>query len=227
MGFGILFIGYFMFLNIAFPGYTDAAGAVLMLWGLYKLSGINRGFRLATFAAMALTVFGLGELGYEIYDMLAVVQDGESVRAWLAVFRHFILCVTTALMLLGMEEVAQEVKLRLLSAKCRIAARATVVVYIINIILELSALGSLIGAQILAALGVAALLIRFGTVIFNLTAIYSCYMHICMPGERELPERESRFGFVNAFRRHEEEKQKEYADYRLRKMKEKQGKLKK
>ena len=81
-------------------------------------------------------------------------------------------------------------------------------------------------ASVLTALGVAALLMRFGTVIFNLTAIYGCYMRICMPGERDLPERESRFGFINAARRYQEKKQREYAEYRLGKLKEKQGKNK-
>ena len=68
MGFGILFIGYFLFLNIAAPAYTDAIGAVLMLWGLWKLSRLNKPFRYGMIAAAALTVFGLFELGYEIYD---------------------------------------------------------------------------------------------------------------------------------------------------------------
>ena len=226
MGFGILFIGYFLFLNIAAPGYTDAVGAVLMLWGLYKLSGINKNFRLATYAAAVLTLFGLGELGYEVYDMMAVVAGGDAVRTWLAVLRHFILCITTMLMLLGMQQVSCEVKLARLGAKCGIAARATVAVYILNILLELSALGSFIDVRVLTALGVAALLMRFGTVIFNLTAIYGCYMRICMPGERDLPERESRFGFINAARRYQEKKQREYAEYRLGKLKEKQGKNK-
>ena len=226
MGFGILFIGYFLFLNIAAPGYTDAVGAVLMLWGLYKLSGINRELRLACYAAMVLTLFGLSELGYEIYDMMVAVVNGDTVRSWFAIFRHFILCITTVLTLLGMQRVSCEVKLARLGAKCGIAARATVAVYILNIVLELSALGSFIDARVLAVLGVTALLIRFGTVIFNLTSIYECYMRICMPGERELTERESRFGFINAARRYQEEKQREYAEYRLGKLKEKQGKSK-
>lgn len=227
MGFGVLFVGYFLFLNIAFPAYTDAPGAVIMLYGLYKLSRINRGFRLSSYAAMALTLFGVCELGIEVADAFSLLTIDDGLRSGLALGRHFLLCITTLLALLGMQEVSAEVKLRRLEAKCKIAARATLVVYILNIILELSALGSFIPTPVLATAGVTALLMRFGVIIFNLTVIYSCYMKICMPGEKHAPERESRFGFVNAFRRHEEEKQREYAEYRLNKIKQRQGKHKK
>ena len=227
MGFGILFIGYFLFLNVIFPAYTDVLGAVIMLYGLYQLSRINRGFRLASIAAAVLTLFGLCELALEVLDAFSVLSIGDGLRSWLALGRHFLLCVTTLLALLGMQEVAGEVKLRRLEAKCRIAARATLAVYILNILMELSALGSFIPDIVLATAGVTALLMRFGVIIFNLTVIYSCYMRICMPGEKNVPERESKFGFVNAFRRHEEEKQREYAEYRLNKIKQKQGKKKK
>ena len=49
-------------------------------------------------------------------------------------------------------------------------------------------------------------------------------MRICMPEDKEMEEKESKFGFVNSFRRHEEEKQREYAEYRLEKMKKKMEK---
>ena len=47
-----------------------------------------------------------------------------------------------------------------------------------------------------------------------------------MPEDENMPEKESKFKFVNAFRRHEEEKRKEYADYKLEKFKKKQEKQK-
>jgi hypothetical protein len=40
-------------------------------------------------------------------------------------------------------------------------------------------------------------------------------------------EKESKFGFVNAFHRHEEEKSREYAEYKLEKMKAKKAKKRK
>ena len=44
-------------------------------------------------------------------------------------------------------------------------------------------------------------------------------MRICMPGEKTYTEpRKSKFEFVNKFREHEAEKQKEYAEYKLSKM---------
>jgi hypothetical protein len=63
-------------------------------------------------------------------------------------------------------------------------------------------------------------------IVISLIVIYNCYMRICMPEDEDMPEKESRFKFVNAFRRHEEEKRKEYADYKLEKFKKKQQKQK-
>ena len=59
----------------------------------------------------------------------------------------------------------------------------------------------------------------------NLVQIYGAHMRIYLP-ENEV-EKESRFGFVNAFRRHEEEKSREYAEYKLEKMKAKKAKKRK
>ena len=49
-------------------------------------------------------------------------------------------------------------------------------------------------------------------------------MRICMPEDEDMPEKESKFKLVNAFRRHEEEKRREYAEYKLDKLKKKQQK---
>jgi hypothetical protein len=48
-----------------------------------------------------------------------------------------------------------------------------------------------------------------------------------MPGDEDVGERKSRFEFVNSFRRHEEEKQREYQEYKLEQIKKKQAKRKK
>ena len=62
----------------------------------------------------------------------------------------------------------------------------------------------------------------------NLSVVFSAYYRICMPEDQgvEFKEKKSKFGFVNAFRAHEEEKQREYAEYKLDKMKKQAEKLK-
>ena len=46
-------------------------------------------------------------------------------------------------------------------------------------------------------------------------------MNICMPGEenKEYVEKPSKFEFINRFRKRQEEKNREYAEYRLGQMK--------
>ena len=63
MGFGTLFIGYFLLLNLTYYGFTDVIAASVMLLGLYKLSGVNKYFKAAAISSGALLVFSLGELG--------------------------------------------------------------------------------------------------------------------------------------------------------------------
>ena len=54
-------------------------------------------------------------------------------------------------------------------------------------------------------------------------------MKICMPDDKdnEVANTPSRFEFVNKYREHTAEKQKEYAEYKLNKLKEKNQKKKK
>ena len=75
----------------------------------------------------------------------------------------------------------------------------------------------------LAMLGLAVTLAMMILVIVNLVSIYTCYMKICMPDEQASKKRKTP-AFVEAFRRHEEEKQREYAEYRLHKFKKKMEK---
>ena len=223
MGFGTLFAGYFLILNFAYYRFTDAVAAVVMLYALYKLSGVNSYFKLSTIGAGALTLFGIYELVIAILEMLGMIGDLTVLNSVSALIRHFILAATTALMLMGMRDVAREVDLPALSRKCNYLAYVTVAVYTFNIILETSSLESFIDQVVLVYLAALSIIATLALIIVNLTAIFGCYYRICMPEDNtaEYTEKKSRFSFVNAFRAHEEEKQKEYAEYKLDKLKKK------
>ena len=68
----------------------------------------------------------------------------------------------------------------------------------------------------------------FAVVCINLVTIYSAYMRICMPDDvdNDAVDKPSRFGFVNKYREHTAEKQREYAEYKLEKLKKKNSKKK-
>lgn len=227
MGFGVLFIGYFLFLNFAYPEYTDAVAAAIMLYGLYKLSGINKGFKLASFAAMAVTALGAFELGVEIYKMFSPYTDLATLYTVTAIIRHFLSCVMIVLMLIGMRDVSREVRLGDHARKCNYLTYATLVIYVFNVMLEATGLGNIFAPKVLAVMAVASILATLVITIVNLGAVYTCYMKICMPGEERMERKKSKIAIFESFRRHEEEKQREYAQYKLEKFKQKMNKRKK
>ena len=79
MGFGTLFVGYFFILNFPYCAYTDALAALLMLYGLYKLSGINENFKRATYFTAVFALFGIAELFLELFG-----ENGKHARAAVA-----------------------------------------------------------------------------------------------------------------------------------------------
>ena len=223
MGFGTLFIGYFFILNFPYCEFTDAIAASLMLYGLYKLSGLNDWLRLSFFFTAGFAVLGVLELGLELYGMLSTV--GSSLLVFILVLlRHAVICATTAFMMLGIRDVAREVGLKSLAEKSNRGAFVAIGVYLLNILLESTVLSAFVPGAVLAYLYVFTTLATLTLIVFNLTCIYSAYMRICMPEDRDMEEKASKLGFVNAFRKHEEEKSREYAEYRLEKIKKKQEK---
>ncbi|MBQ8880278.1 MAG: hypothetical protein IJY69_05535 [Clostridia bacterium] len=227
MGFGILFAGYFLLLNFAYYGFTDAIASVIMLYALYKLSGINRGFRNAAIASVIFTVFGLFELVISVIGLF-YGEGLEGIVFYSALIRHVIIATTSALMLIGMREIADEVGIGSLARKCNKLAYATVAIYLLNIALETGELGSFIDIKILVYAAVLSIALTLAVTVASLSAIFNCYSQICMPEDNtpDYTEPKSRFAFVNEFRAHQEEKQKEYAEYKLNKFKKRMEKAK-
>ena len=226
MGFGTLIFGYCLILNLNYR-FTDAVAAVIMLYALYKLSGVNRSFKLAAAAAAFFTIFGVYELILCGLDMFGVGLP-TLLEEITSLVRYLTVGVTTTLMLLGMRDVSAFVELPELSKKCSRLSYATVIIYAYYMLMELDALGSLLPASVLSVMVLLALLSTVTVVILNLTAIFGCYSRICMPESEKYDgaDKPSKFAFVNKFREHQEEKQREYAEYKLDKLKKKAEKSK-
>lgn len=224
MGFGILFIGYFLILNIAYPHYTDAIAALIMLYALYKLSSINRPFKQAAVAALALTVVGFLELGINVYGTFAYIPSEEIIISVLGALRCAALLPTCTLMLRGMGEVAREVGLGKISAKCDRLYYATAFLYAVRILLEISAIWSFMDLRIMATLTVSMLVASVVITAMTLIEIYRCYMMIYIPGEER--ERKSS-AFMEKFEKHQEAAALEYAEYKREQQKKRSEKRKK
>lgn len=218
MGFGTLFIGYFLLLNITYFAITDMIAALIMAMGLYNLSPVNRYFKGGFYIALALSAIGLFELCVKFYEMF-FAKANETFHSCVAIPRYVIIAVLTLFILLGIKDVAYEVDLRLLAKKAERILPFALLIYLFAALLEIPGLDLILDIKALAIMSVICLILIMITVSVNLTVIYKAYMKICMPGDDSYIEKKSRFAFVNKFREHTDKKQQEYRDYKLEKSK--------
>lgn len=227
MGFGTLFIGYFLLLNIAFFGFTDLIVGLILLLALYKLMTVDPSFKKAAILLVPFSVLGLAELVLEIYRMFTLDANLDTVFGIFGMLRYLLLAPISYLILYGIETLAKEVEIANLRDKARWVKFASLTAFSLSMILEIPQLDSILAPKALAVISFIVLLSGFIITIVALTAIYSAYMNICMPDEVYTENKPSRFGFVNKFRDYESKKQQEYAEYKLEKIKSKANKKKK
>jgi len=228
MGFGTLFIGYFLLLNFVTASLTDAVSASLILYALYKLAPINREFKLASRIAVFFLAVGSAELLFWMFDFLFSIEIPSVIIILTGALKYLSVGALSFVMLRGMAKVSREVKLMPLCYRCEQVSYLTIPIFGVYFILQILGIFNLPFAKVLSVIAVIDIVCSLVLVAMVLYCIFCCYSKICMPSEKrvEYTEKESRIGFVNAFRRHEEEKQKEYAEYRLEKMRRKLEKKK-
>ena len=223
MGFGTLFIGYFLLLNIAYWSITDVIAAVLMLIGLYNLSSVNKYFKISAVIALVFSVFAAVEFYFAIADILFGAETAPMLLSIFSAVRFATLGTLGVLILLGIREVSIEVELEDMPIKCLSRAIMTSIVYGFGFILELPILHFL-PDKTLYVMSAITVLVMLIIICMNLTVIYGAYMKICMPKDNITNEKtkikKSRFAFVNEYRKRKTEKDKEEAEYRLKKLQE-------
>ena len=229
MGFGTLFIGYFLILNLTYFGYTDTIAALIMMLGLYRLSSVNRDFKFSMVFSIAYALIGTVELFEAVYSMFNPSFNTDVLVSYVAPFRYLAIGFLTAFMLLGIKSVAEEVGLYNLSRRARIQLPFCYTLFALMAITEFPALGSILPTKILSIAAIFLLLFVFVLIITVLVTVYTAYMRICMPEDinKYDTEKQSKLEFVNKFRAHEAQKQKEYAEYKLNKLQKKRNGKKK
>ena len=225
MGFGLLFIGYFLFLNVTNYVFTDLIAGLVTVMAFYKLSTVNKYFRMNVVPSIMFAVFGAFELFSEFADMFGI--NTSAIVGYIAAPRFLLVGILSVIMILGIEAVANEVDVPETKRHAKIAKPLSFVIFPICTVLEFPAVSSIIPEGLPIAIAATVVVIAaFFIIIYNLITIYSAYMRICMPEDvdNNATEKPSRFGFVNKFRKHEEDRAREYAEYKLEKMKKKANK---
>ena len=229
MGFGTLFFGYFLLLNITYFTFSDLIAALIMAMGLYKLGTVNQPFKNGFYASVMFAVLGLAELIIGFLEMFYPTKTTAELIEYITIPRCFAIAILTLFILIGIENVADEVGLSALARRARISLPFVLVIYAISAVLEVPLLLSAVGIKILAVASAITLIAIFSIVAVNLVTIYKAYMKICMPEDvdNNIADKPSRFEFINKHREHTLQKQREYAEYKLEKLNKKKSKKKK
>ncbi len=208
MGFGTLFLGYFLLLDLPYYSFTDIIATSVMLLGLYKLSAINRNFKISAMVCAVFLLFSSIEFGIWGYELLFTQLLSPLAISIITIIRSVTICALTITMLLGISDVSKEVELDGIPAKSKRLIIFAIIVYSMWIISELPL--KFINDYIWAIIALITVISTLAVIILNLILIYTCYMKICMPGQ-EAPGtiKQSRFKFVNEYRKRKAERDEE------------------
>ena len=202
-------------LNLSFFGFTDLLSGIVMLTAFYKLNGINRYFKTAVIPTAVFCCVGLVEF---IQEILYLFGGGfEEIIIYIYPLRFLLLGAITIMLLCGIRDVAKEVDVPKTAKR---AAVCMIISYPVFISCAAERAVSLFFEELpiaLVIIRIIAYIALLVLLIVTLSTIYSAYMYICMPEDQnvEYVEKPSRFGFVNSFRKRQEEKNREYAEYKL------------
>lgn len=213
MGFGTLFFGYFLLLNIVYFQFTDIICALVMLLGLYKLSSVSRYFKMPMYFAIPFSLFALVELIFGSLSLFGA-KDTELTVSILGIIRSVIVATLTVLILRAMHDIAKDLDVEKVPFKSRTMVVWTLLVYGMNILMQTTSISAFLPAEINAFLYLFVVVGTIVVVIANMSIIHSCYVYICMPEDLHPTPKEkkpSRFGFINEFRRRREEHRAEVA----------------
>ena len=203
MGFGILFLSYFLAFFVPLS-YLHIVGYAGVAWALCKLKDYRPALLRAVWWLIPLGVcclyhvlagvlsllpsLGMAaiELPFINQTVTAVVSIVESV---LILCFHFVLL--RALRGFAFELELPEIAKRADWGLWLVSIQSTC--FVVALILEMIGWG-------LQLFSLIAFLLQFVWAVFNLINLFTCYMYICPEGDEGMERAPSRFGFVNEFR---------------------------
>lgn len=216
MGFGLLLMGYFlgmvMSLNI-FGAFFRLAGFALAAYAARKLSDYHKGFSFLTLASMlsvAVSVLGaISSLSAFLYDNMIVAEKliGDGLATAFGYARYGAELIFTVALCVAISLIAKETG----EQKLRYVAIRNLALYCVYFVLQIICwlpheyVGTLLQ---ITALPAVAQLAGFALILLNLLMIFSCYRRICDESDVDMPQKPSKFEFVNQMRAEREEKEK-------------------
>ena len=227
MGFGLLFLGYFVatFMTLhAFGSLVRVIGFGLVLMAALRLRQYHRAFDWMGLGTVLMLLFSLSLAVFDTADWLGFGFFPENGKVILGYVEQGISLIFQVLMLSAIRAIAKETGVDKIASN---AIRNFVFVclyYLVYLVRFLPVASIQATAGELAWI---AWMLYLAWQILDLLLIGSCYMRICDESDEEMERKPSRFAFVNKLRaeneRRTEKARREYAEYQ----KEKQSKRRK
>ena len=193
MGFGYLFLGYLFFFNVAYAGFTDVIGVLLMLLGLSTLKQYARGFSSAFSAAIALLLVSFLSFVNAVLGLLSLASFPAELLAFASILSHALKCVLLWLTLSGVAQLAKETDIPVLTVRALRNRLLAPLFYLLAILTEVpTVFGSLF-----PYFATARLLIGLVFTFLCAKCFFECYIWICLEGDEHMETKPSRFGFIN------------------------------
>ena len=203
MGFGILFLAYFLAFFVPLS-YLKIIGYAGLAWALCKLRDYRPAFIKAVWWLIPLGACCLYHIAGSVIALLPYLGMAAPELPLFGTTMTAIVTMVECALTLGFHFMLL-VQLRGFAAELELPAIAKradwglwlvgvqTSTYVVALALELAGFG-------LQLLSLIAFLLQFAWAIFNLINLFTCYMYICPEGDEDMERRPSRFGFVNDIR---------------------------
>ena len=222
MGFGLLLVGYFtaslMSLN-SFGGVFRVIGHILMCRGAKKLSQYNRSFLFllitSVISAVCSCFFAVNDLSNFLYNNLLISYQiiPESVIIsvpYIKLVMDFVLIAVLCYAVLSISRETGAVKTSYTPMRNFLFYCIFCVIQFIVWLASYSQMPGLVDFVTSTALPIWMVIINLICILLNCVMLFSCYARICDESDVDMPQKPSKFEFINKMRAEKEEKRQKY-----------------
>lgn len=212
MGFGLLFIGYFIAFLMSVNNYGFAfqiVGYAIMFSAIGKLSEYKHRLSLTTVPLFLLSLCSLFDAGSLLAKLVSTQLPifSEQNAFFISLLSVAVSMVFQVLLLLGIREISKDADAEGLPGR---AIWCIIVVCLVGVWkILLSVLGTIPTIENSNAFRLLTLEAALASLLYPvvvLAFLFSCYAKICAPEDTEMEMRPSRFAFVNRWREEHEKK---------------------
>ena len=182
MGFGILFLGYF----IAFVGgltpismYTYVLGAGIIVYSLKNLIYENKLFVASIFTAGALELVSIAVVIFKLFGF-----DRLGIYSILSIIQSYLAPTLSIVLFLAIYVIAKSVDLK------KLQARVVVNIIVTSIYIIFAVIFNFTRNDIIGLISIIAQIV---SVLFALVIIFTCYMRICYEDDKDMSKSETGF----------------------------------